>query len=47
MLVGGMVTTVMNAVGKAAVITRRESSATLPPRVRGEIFALHYAPMRV
>ena len=30
---------VMNAVGKAAAIERRDSSATtLPPRVRGEIF---------
>ena len=31
--------TVINVVGKAAAIMRRDYSATLPPRVRGEFFA--------
>ena len=29
----------MDAVGKAPAITRRDSFATLPPRVQGEAFA--------
>ena len=41
LVVGGIATTttVINAVGKAAAITRRDSSATLPPRARGKISA--------
>ena len=40
----------MNAVGKAPAITRRDSSATLPPKVRSfgvKLSLRAYTPMRV